>query len=182
MSDETTKCSSCGEENPTDAMRCEHCGDSINEPAGSASGQNTDVEAETILWRGRPSYLAYGILYIFGVLFIVLGALHSFFTAWSIALGVFLIVVSIMDRNGKVYVITGTKIISKANMHRYIVEIPVKKITGINLQRGILEKLFGLGTVKIVSEVAKRPKVEIVLKGISNWREIMQKIEWLGNN
>jgi hypothetical protein len=179
MIDEIVKCPSCGEENPADAMQCEDCGESINEAADPADVQNTGVEAETILWRGRPSYLAYTLFYIMGVVFLVLGYLYSFFEIWAIALGAFLIIISIMDRNSKVYTITDTKIRLRSNMHRYNIEIPVKKITDINLQRRSFEKLFGLGTVRIVSEVSAKRKTEIEFKGLSNWREIMQKIETL---
>ena len=179
MSDEIIKCPSCGEDNPADTMQCEHCGESINEPAGSASGRNADVAAETILWRGRPSYLAYTGLYILGVAALVLSYTYSFFEIWGTALGAFLIIVSIMDRNSKVYTITDKEIRSRSNMHRYSIEIPLKKITSINLQRRVLEKLFGLGTVKIVSDVSAKKKTEIEFKWLSNWRKIMQKIEEL---
>lgn len=171
-------------------------GETINEPADSANSQNAEGKTQTILWKGHPSYLAYVSFYIFGVIFIVLGSLYSFFSAWAIALGVFLIFISIMDRNSKVYAITDTSIIARANMHRYNVEVLFTKITSVELQRHFAEKLFGMGTVRIAAQVEGKGDVEIEIdkiaaqvkdkenvkiefRWIRNWREIMQQIEEL---
>jgi len=169
---------------------------SIGEPVRSAGDQNADVKAPTVLWKGHPSYLAYMVFYISGVAFIVLGSLYSFFSAWAIALGIFLILISIMDRNSKIYAITDTSIIARANMHRYNVEVPITKITSVNLQQPFAERSLGMGTVKIAAQVEDKENVEIEIgkkavpvadsenveiefKWLRNWQEIMQKIEEL---
>ena len=79
--------------------------------------------------------------------------MHSFFAIWALILGAFSITVAIFDRNNKVYAITDTKIIARAHMHRYSDETKIEEITGVSLHHGLLERLFGLGTVSIAREV-----------------------------
>ncbi len=140
-------------------------------------------EAITVLWRGHPSYLSYLFYYVFGVILIVLGSFHSFFTIWAHLMGAFSIMVAIFDRNNKVYAITDSKIMARAHMHRYSDDMNIKEITGVSLRHGPVERLFGLGTVRITGEVfveeEEETEVEIAFKGIKDAHHIAAKIEEL---
>jgi len=189
VSEETEKCSLCGESNLADAAQCEHCGGQIDASASSSLEQCTDEEAETTLWTGRPSYLGYMVRYIFGVILIVLGSLHWFFLGWASVLGAALILLPIFNRNSTVYAITNARIRAKANIHRYSEEMLIKDITSMSLKRGAVEKLFGLGTIKISledmaengpdAEDEEEANLDIEFRGIANPRQIMEKIEGL---
>jgi len=145
---------------------------------------DTKEEVTSVLWTGHPSYLGYLFYYVFGIIFIVLGSLHWFFAIWAHLMGAFSIVVAIFDRNNKVYAVTDAKIIARAHMHRYSDEMKIEEITGVSLHYGPVERLFGLGTVRIAGEVPAEEEeegetTEIAFKGIKNARHIAVKIEEL---
>jgi hypothetical protein len=189
VSEEKKKCPLCGENNPVDTVQCEHCGEHIDESASPSTSHDTGEEAETTLWTGRPSYISYMTRYIFGAIFIALGSLHWFFLGWGVVLGAALLLFPIFSRNSTVYIVTNRRIRAKANIHRYSDEILIRDITSISLQQGPVEKLFGLGTVKIrledmaedESDAEDEEEVNPIIefRGIANPRQIMEKIEGL---
>ncbi|MFC1951326.1 PH domain-containing protein [Chloroflexota bacterium] len=159
-------------------------GPADGEDDNPAKDLDKNDDASAILWTGHPSYLGYLYYFVFGVVFIVLGSLYLSFMLWSIALGASMVMVAILDRNNKVYAITDVRILARAHIHHYSDDIKIKEITDVSLHHGAVERLFGLGTVKIVSEVLTEhdevvEEAQISFKGIKYPQEIMAKIEEL---
>ena len=134
---------------------------------------------ENKLWSGHPSYWGYLVFYIFGVSAIILGSLHVTYLVWVIGLGVFLLILPILDRLSKVYVITSDKIRAQANIFRYVNEILIKDITSIDLQSHGVERVFGLGTIKFTAGVGEEITNQIEFKGVPNPQTVIEKIEEL---
>lgn len=168
MSEETKKCPFCGEEILSIAIKCKHCGEFLNKSDNLLQqNQGNADKPEKTLWEGNPSHLNYLFAYIIGGLLVI-----------AYGLGLLVILIAIIDRKCKIFTITNKRVKSKAGIiSRSIHEVFVKDIRSVNLQQGILERLFGLGTVNIGS--AGTAGIEVSFKGISQPMEIKEKIQKL---
>ena len=167
MSEETKKCFFCGEEILSVAIKCKHCGEFLNKSDSPIQNSIKTDELEKTLWEGNPSHLNYLFAYFIGGI-LVLGY----------GVGLLVILIIIIDRKCKVFTVTNKRIKSKAGIiSRSIHEVFIKDIRSVNLQQGILERLFGIGTVNIGS--AGTASIEVSFKGISQAPDIKEKIQKL---
>jgi len=167
MNEENKKCPFCGEEILSVAIKCKHCGEFLNESDTSLQNSNKTDEPEKTLWEGNPSHLNYLFAYIIGGLLV-----------FGYGLGLLVILIAIIDRKSKVFTITNKRVKSKAGIiSRSIHEVFVKDIRSVNLQQGVLERLFGLGTINVGS--AGTAGIEVSFKGILQPIEIKEKIQKL---
>lgn len=158
------KCSECGNQVSSAAASCPKCGvpvafeDNLTPLATIQHTNKRGLMIENEIWKGNPSYLYYLGHFFFGVLMILLGPY-----LWPG--GLFIILYALLDRKAKLYMLTNKCVMSKAGIiSRQIHEVGTKDIRNINVKQGILERLFGLGTVEIAS--AGTAGIEVEFKGI----------------
>ena len=159
---QTRACPFCGETILLAAVKCKHCGEFLDGRNRQAAAppplqpKKSKLQVENDLWKSNPSYLYYLSHFIFGVLSLPL-----------FGLGLLFIVYALLDRNTKLYTLTNKRVMSKVGIiSRKIHEVGVRDIRNINVKQGILERLFGLGTVEIAS--AGTAGVEISFAGIKD--------------
>ncbi|MBP7510007.1 MAG: PH domain-containing protein [Prolixibacteraceae bacterium] len=167
MSEEAKKCPFCGEEILSVAIKCKHCGEFLNKTNNPTQEIKKSDEPEKILWEGRPSHLYYLVSYIISVLLIP-----------AYGLGLLLLLYFLLDRHCKVFTTTNKRVRSKTGIiSRSIHEVSIKDIRSVNLQQGILERLFGLGSINIGS--AGTAGIEVSFKGVINPTMVKEKIQEL---
>jgi len=168
MSEETKKCPYCGEEILSVAIKCKHCGESLNK--STASRQAADMkegEPEKTLWEGHPSNYYYLFAYIVGGLLIL-----------AYGLGLIIIAIAILSRICSVFTVTNRRVKSKVGIiSRVTREVSIKDIRVINLKQGVLERIFGLGTIEVGS--AGTAGIEVSFKGIPETPKIKEMIQKL---
>ena len=153
------KCPECGNQVSTAAPACPKCGapialQGIGAPLATIQQTSKQLIVENDVWKDNPSYLYYLGHFIFGVLLLPL-----------FGFGLLFILYALLDRNTKLYTLTNKRVMSKAGIiSRQIHEVGVKDIRNINVKQGILERLFGLGTVEIAS--AGTAGIEVKFIGI----------------
>ena len=93
----------------------------------------------------------------------ILGAILLLF----FGIGLLFIIYALLDRNTKLYTLTNKRVMAKAGIiSRQVNEVGIRDIRSINVKQGILERLFGLGSVEIAS--AGTAGVEVKFTGVSN--------------
>ncbi|HPC18618.1 MAG TPA: PH domain-containing protein [Kiritimatiellia bacterium] len=153
----TRPCPYCSEEIQLTAVKCKHCGEFLDGRSPQVTSTlKQSQQWENDIWKGTPSYLYYLGHFIFGVILIL------FF-----GLGLLFIIYALLDRNTKQYTITSKRVMAKTGIiSRHIGEVGIKDIRSINVNQGILERIFGVGTVEIAS--AGTAGVEVKFVGVSN--------------
>lgn len=158
MEKETKTCPFCGEEILAIARKCKHCGeflDGARQAVTASSGsQGKQTPPERTLWEGNPSHFYYLVAYVLGTVLLVV---------WG--LGLIVIIWALLDRQTKVFTVTTKRVKSKSGIiSRATREVVLKDVRSINLKQGIVERLFGLGTVEIGS--AGTAGIEVTFTGI----------------
>ena len=167
-----TTCPFCRETIQANALKCKHCGEFLDGRSKSAAIKpiKQDARVEDELWEGAPSYLYYLGHIVIGLL-ISFSALTWIFTNGLrglppvYLLGPSIILYAFLSRNSKCYTLTNKRAISKTGIiSRQVREVWIKDIRNINVKQGIIERLFGLGTVEIAS--AGTAGIEVKFAGI----------------
>lgn len=157
------KCPQCGIERTDISTPCSVCG---HKPAqeqpslqSSPSPQRPARSEEKTLWEGHPSGLYYIGHWIVAIVCI--------FTLVTIPVSLILILYAVLDQKTKVFTLTTRKVMMQSGIiSRKTSEVGTRDILSINMSQGILERLFGLGTVQIGS--AGTGGIEVEFKGIKN--------------
>ena len=111
------------------------------------------------MWEGHPSGLYYIGHWVFAVLLIL--------PVVTIPVSLILVLYAILDQKTKVFSLTTRKVMMQSGIiSRKTSEVGMRDIRSINMSQGILERIFGLGTVQISS--AGTGGIEVEFKGIKN--------------
>ncbi len=153
---ETKDCSFCGEEILATARKCKHCGEFLDgtaRPAPQSAPQKRSEGPEETLWTAHTSMLYYIPMLILGVLLIPL------------LVGVLIIVYAVLDQRFRVFTVTNRRVVSRRGIiGRKTREVAICDIRAINMSQGILERIFGLGSVGIGS--AGTAALEVKFAGV----------------
>lgn len=129
-------------------------------------------KGEKIIEKFSPHPLAYLGHYIFGVFLGIISLI-----AFGL-LGILYIILIEFIRRGHKYYITNNRIIHEFTfIVRKISSIPYSKIQDLHLTQGILERMFGVGTIHI--NTAGTHLIEVRFKGVKNPRKIKRIISEL---
>ena len=166
--DEQKRCPFCGELILAIARKCKHCGEFLDGSQGtqtaSAPSEPHTQEPEKTLWTGTPSHYYYLGAYVIGTLLLV-----------AYGLGLIIIIWALLDRSNKVFTVTTRRVMSKSGIiARSTQEVTMKDIRSINLNQGIIERIFGLGTVQIGS--AGTAGIEVQFSGIPSAEKVKDVI------
>ena len=160
------KCEQCGIERADISTPCSVCGrkpaqaQPAQQPASSP--QRVARSDEKTLWEGHPSGLCYIGHWILGVLLFI-------------PIGLIFIIYAVLDRKTRVFTLTTRKVMMQSGIiSRKTSEVSMRDIRSINMSQGILERLFGLGTVQIGS--AGTAGIEVEFKGIRNPSQVRDQI------
>ncbi len=153
---ETIDCPFCGEEILATAIKCKHCGEFLDGSVQPPPPTPPAVPApERTLWTAHTSILYYIPMIVFGVILIPL------------LVGVLIILYAILDQRGRVFTVTNKRVMSKWGIiSRKTNEVTIADIRNINMSQGILERLFGLGSIEIGS--AGTAGIEVKFAGVSD--------------
>ncbi len=190
-------CPACQTEMPNDALFCAKCGqrlkDSTPMPAGTPMDRlkqrgNTPDEPETNLWKGGFSpkaMLGYWLL----ALVITLGGFVAglFFgpaapAVWllvallSIALWGGLVLYYLYLRYGMSYELTSQRLVHKVGIFSQTTNrIEVIDVDDVSFHQSFIERLLGVGTIRILSSDTSDPMLTI--RGIDDVKRIANMID-----
>jgi membrane protein YdbS with pleckstrin-like domain len=191
-------CKQCGTEVPDKAAFCPACGAPLAEaaspPAGgrdrltdAAASVATPGDAEQQLWAGRYSKLAMlGAWISAGVLTVGLlaaAALLGFTTtAWLITLACLAVVWIVLllrllyQQLSIRYAMTNQRLVHERGiLWRQIDRIEAIDIDDVTFTQGPVERLLGIGTIRIISSDQSTPEFRLV--GIENVRDVANLID-----
>ncbi|MDX1944857.1 MAG: PH domain-containing protein [Pirellulaceae bacterium] len=183
-------CQACQAEIPREASFCPKCGQRVNgngstpAPGTQPTGRNSPPEPERELWRGRYSAktmvgswilagsatlaVAIGGLFVPppANVFVWLGGAAAVGLLWLYLLGYL-----ILQRLGVSYTLTTQKLMHQTGILRRVTNrIEVIDIDDVTFEQGLVERLFGIGTIVISSSDSTHPK--LVMRGIDNVQRI----------
>ncbi len=162
-----SRCPFCAEEILAAARKCKHCGEFLDGTQVRNNNATSFVsladEPEKVLWTGTPSHLYYVGYYVFGVLLM------------GLYIGFILILWALLDKYSRVFTVTNKRVTAKSGIiSRSIQEVAMKDIRNINFNQGVIERMFGLGTVQIGS--AGTAGIEVQFYGIPDASAVKEMI------
>lgn len=196
-------CKECGTDLNEDAAFCQHCGARVgggspeSEPTAGArfraaveTRQTDDDSPEQEVWEGHYSKLAmigsWIVAAVVTVVALVIGALAGP-AGWAVAGGVILVmwvglVGLLLYRQLSIrYRLTDQRFIHERGLlWRTIDRIEVIDIDDVTFNQGPIERLLGVGNIRITSSDRTDPEFEI--KGIENVRDVAGKLDDLRRN
>lgn len=185
-------CPACKAENANDALFCSKCGQRLNEvempiPTGAEKVRRAPMaaEPETRLWAGGFSPKAMIGYWIFAGLLTIGGAVGGFFggpPAWllvgllALALWGGLFLFYLYLRFGMSYELTSQRLIHKVGiLSQTTNRIEVIDIDDVATHQTFIERLLGVGTIKILSSDTSDPTLTI--RGIDEVKRIATMID-----
>ncbi len=138
----TKECPFCGEKILAKARKCKHCGEFLDQTLSTTQSRSrTDLGPEKTLWEAHPSFLYYVPVFVIGV-----GLILAF------GLGIIIIILAILDQKNRIFTVTNHKVMIKWGIiSRNTKEVAVRDIRNINMSQGLLDRIFGIGSVAIAS-------------------------------
>ncbi|MGE0760279.1 MAG: PH domain-containing protein [Pirellulaceae bacterium] len=184
------KCAACNAEMPADATFCPKCGWKLGSApsTGPTSGhplqRSGSDEAEEQLWAGGYSGKAMVGSWILGVIVSgglialavlvppsVLVAIGLLVLLWVLLLGTFL-----YRKFNIRYELTTQRFIHMTGvLSRRTDRLEVIDIDDVTVQQGMVERMFGVGTIKVVSSDRTHP--QLVLIGIDDVKRVADTID-----
>jgi uncharacterized membrane protein YdbT with pleckstrin-like domain len=188
-------CPSCSTTAPADSVFCPKCGHRLADPASSApqtpaeklrgdrSGNN---EPERQLWHGSYSPKAmYGQWLVAIVVTLVAIALCIILPnpiTWMAAgvivpvLWLCLFAFLLYERLSVDYMLTTQRFVHQTGILRRVINrVEVIDIDDVTVEQGLIERMFGVGTIKILSSDTSDPK--LLLRGIDDVKRVATMID-----
>ncbi|QDU26123.1 Bacterial membrane flanked domain protein [Anatilimnocola aggregata] len=195
-------CPSCQAEMPADALFCAKCGQRLNDsvPTGATGPAPTPMdrlkgrgaapdEPETHLWAGGFSpkamighWLLAALVTVAGIIAGVLfaiptaGAIWLFVGLGSVALWGGLFLYYLYLRFGMSYELTSQRLVHKVGiLSQSTNRIEVIDVDDVSYHQTFIERMLGVGTIKILSTDTSDPK--LVIRGIDEVKRIANMID-----
>jgi uncharacterized membrane protein YdbT with pleckstrin-like domain len=192
-------CPACSTDIAADSVFCPKCGHRLSEaaPAGAArtpaeklrSGDRSapSTEPEQQLWHGSYSpkamYGSWLLATILTIIAIFVSALLWAIPVVAIAAGVIVVVYwlcligfLIVERLSVDYTLTSQRFIHQVGFLRRVTNrIEVIDIDDVTFEQGFVERMFGVGTIKILSSDTSDPK--LTLRGIDDVKRVANMID-----
>jgi membrane protein YdbS with pleckstrin-like domain len=190
------RCPSCSTELPSDAVFCSRCGTSLaNQPSTAApadlmrnaqSKTAAAAEPEQPLWHGGFSPQAmYGSWLLAGLVTIFAGVasvLLPWPPTWLVALvvvGVLWLVLAVYyfkERLSADYTLTTQRLLHRRGiLSQKTDRIEVIDIDDVQFTQGIVERMFGVGKIRVISSDRSDP--DLILRGIGDVRRVADLID-----
>ena len=180
------KCTSCGADLPPGSHFCSKCG--AKQGAAIAAAPAPGMEAEQPVWSGRFSPLAYGhwallwLLFAASAGFVALKwlTLPEAWMRWVYSGAVLLPAVGIAlsalwKRLSLRYRLTNHRLfLEEGILSRKISEIELMRVDDLSVTQNVIERLFDVGEVILVTSDASHPK--LVIAGIRSPVEVKEQI------
>ena len=191
------KCTQCAADVVADAVFCHQCGHRLTEvPTGggprekfleAAANRTDDDEPEEELWQGQFSKLAmigpWIMAVILSLALLITAAVSGFSgKAWGISLGVIVVMwlgllFRLLYRQlSEHYYLTNRRFIHERGLlWRESDRIEAIDIDDVSYQQGPVERMLGVGTIRIRSSDNSHP--EMSLLGIEKVRDVSEMID-----
>jgi uncharacterized membrane protein YdbT with pleckstrin-like domain len=128
---------------------------------------------ERVLWEGTRAWSDFLGRWIGGIVFLVVGVVLLFsaearpFGLWFIFVFLIFVITIWFARLSCRYTVTSQRVISRRGLiSRNISEIEIKNIRDIRVEQGVLQRVFGIGSLALSS--AGRAGAEVVFEGIAD--------------
>ncbi|MBM4050135.1 MAG: hypothetical protein FJ279_33995 [Planctomycetes bacterium] len=189
------KCQTCGAPLAAESAFCHKCGAKVVAESAAAPAPAQPAAAygqvEMDLWSGRPSPWAMG-LRLLGMAALALVFLCAFVAAWwkavphlpilGYALLAFYALLALWTlaklvnlRYGKRYHLTSQRLtVSEGILSTRQDEMELIRVDDVAVQQTVWDRVFGVGTVEVVSTDASHPK--LVIAGILSPHDVKEKI------
>jgi membrane protein YdbS with pleckstrin-like domain len=184
------KCERCGAEVVAQSVYCHKCGHRVGQSAGAALQQPTTkpeppADPDKTIWDGSYSPKAmYGTYIVCAVLSlaIVIGGAIFFAPFLPLAIGLAVLIwlwpVSLLlyQRFSVHYRLTPQRFFHERGILKRVTDrIEVIDMDDITTEQGIIERMLGVGTLRITSSDRTHPK--LVLPGIDNVARVAELID-----
>jgi len=196
-------CPTCNTTLAADAVFCSKCGQRIGgSPAAAARAAGTPVDklraaqasaaatgaadAERELWRGSFSAKAmYGSWLLVGIATLIAGGLCvalgdpiTLLAAGAIVAVLWLATAGryLIERWSVAYTLTNQRFVHQRGLfQRVINRIEVIDIDDVTVEQGFIERMFGVGSIKLLSSDTSDPKLQ--LRGIDDVKRVATLID-----
>jgi len=193
-------CPACNAETTADSVFCPKCGHRLASaaPAGAKAAATTPAERlrgdrsasedpERPLWRGSYSPKAMYGQWLLGIVVtlvaIALGVIFwpTFFAPVAAAAIVVILWICLLgfyfyERLSVDYTLTSQRFVhQKGLLSRVINRVEVIDIDDVTVEQGFIERMFGVGTIKLLSSDTSDPK--LLLRGIDDVKRVATMID-----
>lgn len=189
------KCPKCSAETDDKSQFCSKCGKSLSDEAGSAerfkqsltSRSGAANVAEEDVWQGTFSPKAlYGTWLLcagltlaaigLGAMFIVVPVAWVALVVGLVVLWLYPIATLLYQRLSVHYRLTNQRFFHERGILRRVTDrIEVIDMDDISFEQGLIERMLGVGTIRIASSDQSHPK--LVLKGIDDVKKVAAQID-----
>ncbi len=192
-------CPACSAETTAGSVFCPKCGHRLADPAPAVNAGATPAErlrgeqgsnnnqAEQQLWHGSYSPKAmYGQWLIGAVVTLVALVLAVLFWATAFVPLAALAIVAILwiclaglyfyERLSVDYTLTTQRFVHQTGLLRRVINrVEVIDIDDVTVEQGFIERMFGVGTIKLLSSDTSDPK--LLLRGIDDVKRVASMID-----
>jgi membrane protein YdbS with pleckstrin-like domain len=194
------RCPACSADAPGDSVFCPKCGHRLADPApaaatsaatpaerlrGGTGGNNNQPEQQ--LWHGSYSAKAmYGQWLLGGVVTLVALVLAVIFWATAFVPLAALAIVAILwicligyylyERLSVDYTLTTQRFVHQTGLLRRVINrVETIDIDDVTVEQGVVERMFGVGTIKLLSSDTSDPT--LTLRGIDDVKRVATMID-----